>query len=76
MIIALLVPSLIENLADLIGIKVASNMLFLVAIFIIFYLIFNIMLIVSAQDNKNVKLVQEVSLLKAKVEKLEEKLKE
>lgn len=75
LIIALLVPSLTENISVLLGIEVSSNMLFLVAIFIILYLIFNLMIIVSAEYGKNVKLVQEVSLLKAKVEELEKRCK-
>lgn len=74
LIIALAIPSLIENLSNVLGFEVASNMLFLIAIFTIFYLIFNLMIIASAEDSKNVKLVQEVSLLKAKVEELEKKL--
>lgn len=74
MIIALAVPSLIENISSLLGFEVASNMLFLVAIFMIFYLIFRLMVIVSAEYKKNVKLIQEVSMLKNKIEELEKNI--
>ena len=71
MVIALAVPSVLENLANLFGFEVTSNMLFLVAIFITFYLIFRLMIILSAEYKKNVKLIQEISMLKARIEILE-----
>lgn len=76
MIIALLVPSLLDNISNFLGFELTSNMLFLVATFIIFYLIFRLMIIASNEYKKNVKLVQEVSILKSRLEKLEEKLDE
>ena len=76
MIIALTVPSLLDNVSKFWGFELASNMLFLVGIFIIFYLIFSLMIIVSSEYKKNVKLVQEVSMLKKKLEQLEEKVDE
>lgn len=74
MVIALLVPSLLDSIAKILGFEVTSNMLLVVAVFIILYLIFRLMIIASAEYRKNVKLVQEVSILKSKVKQLEEKL--
>ena len=76
MVIALLIPSLLDAIAGFLGFEVTSNMLFLVAIFIILYLIFRLMVIISSEYKKNVKLVQEISILKAKVEELEKKIDE
>ena len=76
LIIALAVPSLLENISSFLGFEVPSNMLFLVSIFVLFYLIFRLMIIVSSEYKKNVKLVQELSILKTKVEKMEEELNE
>lgn len=74
MIIALAVPSLLDNISSFFGFELTSNMLFLVAIFVIFYLIFRLMIIASSEYRTNVKLTQELSILKKKVEQLDEKL--
>ena len=74
MVIALVVPSLIENISNLLGFEVASNMLFLVAIFMIFYLIFRLMIIVSAEYKKNVVLIQENKKLKKRIQEMESKI--
>ena len=74
LILAVAVPNLIETLSKLIGFETPSNMLFVIAIFIAFYSIFNLTLIASKEYKKNIILIQEVSLLKEKVIKLEEKL--
>ena len=71
LIVALLIPSLVEKLAAFIGFEVASNMLFCISIFVILYLIFSLMIIVSDEHKKIVSLVQEISLLKERVNKLE-----
>ena len=74
LIVALLIPSLIERVSNFFGFELASNMLFLISIFMSFYLIFRLMIIVSDQYKKNVKLIQEVSILKDKLKKLEDKI--
>lgn len=51
-------------------------MLFCITIFVAFYLIFNLTVRLSRESQKNVILVQEISILKKRVEKLEEESKE
>ena len=46
-------------------------MLFCITIFVAFYLIFNLTVKLSKEAQKNTALVQEISLLKKRVEKLE-----
>lgn len=74
LILAVAVPNLIETISKTIGFQTPSNMLFVIAIFIAFYSIFNLTLIVSQEYKKNIALIQEVSLLKKKIANLEEKL--
>ena len=73
LIIALMIPSLLERLANFLGFEVTSNMLFLFSIFMIFYLIFTLMIILSGEYKRSVKLIQEVSILKERISELEEK---
>lgn len=74
--VALCIPGLVENISKTIGFEMPINMLFSAAIFVILYLIFNLTTIISREQRKNVLLIQEISMLKARVEKLEEKEKE
>lgn len=74
LIIFAIVPNLVETISKVLGFEAPSNMLFVVTIFMAFYLIFNLTTIVSQENKKNILLVQEVSLLKKKVEELEEKM--
>lgn len=73
LIIAILIPNLIEGLTKSLGFEVPSNMLFCITIFTAFYLIFNLTVRLSKEAEKTVNLVQEISLLKKRVEELEEK---
>ncbi len=73
LVIALAIPNLVENISHLLGFELTVNMIFCVAIFICFYLIFNLNIILSKENKKNILLVQEISLLKKRVEDLEEK---
>ena len=75
LIIALLIPNLVENISNLLGFEMPINMIFSGAIFVIFYLIFDLTILISKEHNKNVLLIQEISMLKKRVEELE-KLKE
>ena len=74
MIISLIVPNLIEDISKFLGFEVPINMVFSIAIFIILYLIFDITTITSEQENNNVMLIQELSILRKKVDKLEDSL--
>lgn len=73
LIIALIVPNFVENISRIIGFGVPINMIFCVAIFIILYLIFNLMTLISREEKKNTLLIQEISILKQRVKNLENK---
>ncbi len=53
-----------------------ANMLFCITIFVAFYLIFSLTVKLSNEAQKNITLVQEISLLKEKINKIERKLDE
>ena len=70
-IIAILIPNLVENVSKFIGFEMPINMIFSGAIFIILFLLFDLMIAVTREHNKNVLLIQEISMLKKRVEELE-----
>ena len=49
------------------------NMIFSGAVFVILYLIFSLTTKISKQQDRNVLLIQEISMLKKRVEELENK---
>ena len=69
MFIIVLFPNIIENLALFLGFKEAPNMLFLIAIFILFYIVFAIYTSITKLSEMNKILVQELSMLKKEIEK-------
>lgn len=71
LIIAIAIPNLIQNISKMLGFEVSVNMIFCVAIFLSFYLIFNLNILIAKENRKNISLVQEISLLKKRVEELE-----
>ena len=71
LIIALIIPDLISKISRTLGFSVPSNMMFCVTIFIAFLLIFDLTVKLSKESKRNILLVQEISLLKNRVEKLE-----
>ncbi len=71
LIIAVAIPNLVENFTYALGFETPSNMLFCITIFMAFYLIFNLTMKLSKVYDNNVSLVQEISLLKKRVEELE-----
>ena len=71
LILIALFPAIIVNLSGIFGFQAPSNMLFLLTIFIAYYLIFELTLKLSQENKKNIALVQEISLLKRRVEILE-----
>ena len=72
LIIALLIPNLVENISKILGFEVPANMIFCIAIFVSFYLLFTLTILLSKENKKNTVLIQEISLLKKRVEELEE----
>lgn len=72
LIVALLIPNLVENISYLLGFGMPINMIYCIAIFVILYLIFNLTILISQEERKNTMLIQEISILKEKVEKIEE----
>ena len=53
LIVALLIPNLVENISNLLGFGMPINMIFSIAIFIILYLIFNLTNLISQEEKKN-----------------------
>lgn len=74
-IIALLIPNLVETCSSFLGFEMPINMIFSIAIFIILYLIYNLTILISKEENKNTLLIQEISILKKRVEELEKSCK-
>ena len=75
LIIALLIPNLVENISKILGFEVPANMVFCITIFVAFYLIFNLTISISKENKKNTTLIQEISMLKKRVAELEAKEK-
>ncbi len=68
MLVGLLIPNLLESLSKLLGFEVLSNMVFLFGIFGLSGIVFSLTVIVSRQDVKLRMLIQEISLLRNKIE--------
>lgn len=73
LIIAIAIPNLIQNISNILGFELSVNMIFCVAIFLSFYLIFNLNILLSKENKKNILLIQEISILKERVDELENK---
>ena len=76
LIVGLFVPNFVENLSNWFGFKVPINMIFTAAIFIILYLLFDLSKLLTSEQNRNATLIQEMSIMKKRIEELEEKEKE
>ena len=74
LIVSLIAPNFIENASNFLGFGLPINMIFSIAIFIILYLLFDLTKLITKEQNKNVLLIQEISLLKNKVEELEKEV--
>lgn len=74
LIISVLIPNFMDNISRLLGFEQTSNMIFCLGILIAFYLIFNLTILLSKEFKKNVCLVQELSILKNRLNTLEEKI--
>ena len=71
LIIAIAIPNMIENISNLLGFSLSVNMIFCVAIFLLFYLVFNLNILISKENKKNTLLIQEISILKKRIDELE-----
>lgn len=71
LIISLLFSNLYFDLARLLGFEKTSNMVFLFAFFFLFYLNFTLVTTISLLNEKVKNLIQEMSILKERVEKNE-----
>lgn len=66
-------PNIILRISPLLGFEKSSNMVFLLGFFIVFYVLFLLTLSVSKQNIKLKNTIQELSILKEKVKKYEER---
>ena len=71
LIVALLAPNFVENISKLLGFELPINMIFSAAICIILYLTFDITKQITKAQNENVTLIQEISIMKKRIEELE-----
>lgn len=71
MLFAAIFPTTISWFADFLGFEITSNMVFFIGFFIGAYLLFTLTIRLSKENDRNRKLIQEVSMLKQKVEKIE-----
>jgi hypothetical protein len=69
MSIVVIFPGIVFKLSNIAGFEEASNMIFLLGFFFLFYVSFIITTSISIQNEKIKTLIQEVSLLKESVEK-------
>ncbi len=72
MLIGLLIPNFLEGLSTLLGFEVLSNMVFLFGFFALSAIVFSLTVIVSRQSLKLRLLIQEVSILRNKLEARDE----
>lgn len=75
LIIVTIFPGIIIKMANLLGFETTSNMVFLLGFFVLAYLIFVLTTNLSKANEKNKNLVQELSILKKKIEELENRKK-
>lgn len=73
LLILIIFPDIIEALANFLGFKEAPNMLYLIAIFILFYKVFTIYGIMCKLTDNNKEVIQELAILKYELEKKENK---
>ena len=71
LIIAIAIPNWVEKISSYLGIQTPSNMVFLITIFVAYVLIFDLTVKLSQEHKKNVLLIQEISMIKKRIEKLE-----
>ena len=69
MAIVVIFPSIIFKISELFGFEKSSNMIFLLGFFFLFYIIFILTTNISIQNEKIKLLIQEISILKERVDK-------
>ena len=74
LVIMLIVPGVMGEIAKILGFEVPANMVFCISIFILFYIGLDLTWKISKENKRNIKLTQELSLLKEKINKLESKM--
>ena len=67
MSIAVIFPNILINISNFFGFEVASNMIFLIGFFFLFYIIFILTISLSKQKDQIKTLIQEISILKEKI---------
>lgn len=75
LIIAIAIPNMIEIISKLLGFELSVNMIFCAAIFLLFYLVFNLNVLLAKENKNNTLLIQEISILNKRVEELEKNQK-
>lgn len=73
MSIAVVFPNIFIKLSGFFGFEAASNMIFLIGFFFLFYIIFILTMSLSKQHSTIKNLTQEISILKERVNKNEKK---
>lgn len=73
MSVAVIFPNIFINLSDFFGFEAASNMVFIIGFFFLFYIIFILTMSLSKQHSTIKSLTQEISILKESVNKNEKK---
>lgn len=76
LLVAAIAPNIFKSISDILGFETTANMIFCITIFLAFYLIFNLTIMLTKENNKSTKLIQEISLLKNRVEELEKNYEE
>ena len=71
LVVAIMMPKFIEKMTKVFGFETSSNMIFCIIIFILFYIVFKLTLKLSKEQERTVNLTQELSILKAKINKME-----
>lgn len=74
LIIAVAIPNFIELISNFLGFEKASNMIFCLAIFIVFSLNLVLTMTIAKIETKCTTLVQEISILNKQIIALEDKL--
>ncbi len=75
MIIALAIPNFVEKISNWVGFELPINMIIGGAILVILYLLYDVTKQLTNEQNKNTMLIQEMSILKKRIEELEKKEK-
>ena len=71
LVIVLLIPNCLNVITKFLGFEIPSNMIFFITIVMEFYLILQLMITLSKESKRNISLIQEVSMIKKKVEEIE-----